>query len=249
MKLLARVSGILLLTPLMAFAQEAAQAVPSAATNKPLNVWELILSTDWILIPLGIVSLGVVGLIIFNLFWLKINRIYSEEFLDDANRYLKEGDLKSLLKTADAYPNQGCAQILEKVISSAKENPYLDLESLQKIAEAEGNRFVLKLNQPTTLLMDLGVIAPMIGLLGTVVGILRAFGNLADDVTPMRTVLLAGGVSQALVATAIGLVIGMLAMFFYAIYRSRVNYLIGQFETVITPLMVKTISHLGRGNK
>jgi biopolymer transport protein ExbB len=234
---------------MMTFAQEVAQTPPPVPINKPLNLWELILSVDWILIPLAIVSLAIVGLIIFNVFWLKTSRIYSEEFLDDANLFLKTGDLKNLLKTTNAWPNQGCAQIISKVLTSAKENPYLDLESIQKIAEAEGNRFVIKLNQPVTLLMDFGVIAPMIGLLGTVVGILKSFGNLADDITPMRTVLLAGGVSQALVATAIGLVIGLLAMFFYAIYRGRVNYLIGLFETTLTPLVVKTVAQLGAKNK
>jgi biopolymer transport protein ExbB len=234
---------------MMTFAQEVSQNPPPAPINKPLNLWELILSVDWILIPLAIVSLAIVGLIIFNIFWLKTSRIYSEEFLDDANLFLKKGDLKNLLKTANAWPNQGCAQIISRLLNSAKEDPYLDLESIQKIAEAEGNRFVIKLNQPVTLLMDFGVIAPMIGLLGTVVGILKSFGNLADDITPMRTVLLAGGVSQALVATAIGLVIGLLAMFFYAIYRGRVNYLIGLFETTLTPLVVKTVAQLGAKNK
>ena len=69
--------------------------------------------------------------------------------------------------------------------------------------------------------MDVGVLAPMLGLFGTVVGILSAFGHIAQQASPMRTMLLAGGVSQALVSTASGLIVGITAMAFYAYFRGR----------------------------
>jgi biopolymer transport protein ExbB len=63
----------------------------------------------------------------------------------------------------------------------------------------------------------------------------------------MRTMLLAGGVSQALVATAMGLCIGLTAMIFYAFFRTRVQSLVGQFESILTELMVKTYNCLAKG--
>jgi len=83
-------------------------------------------------------------------------------------------------------------------------------------------------------------------LLGTVIGILKSFGNLASDATPMKTMLLAGGVSEALVATAMGLSIGLLGMGFYAYFRQRVAGLIGFFESILTEFVVKTTECLAQ---
>jgi biopolymer transport protein ExbB len=77
----------------------------------------------------------------------------------------------------------------------------------------------------------------MLGLLGTVVGILRSFGSIAMEASPMRTMLLAGGVSQALVSTAAGLVVGIGAMAFYSYFRGRVQNLISLLESQSTVLL------------
>jgi biopolymer transport protein ExbB len=72
----------------------------------------------------------------------------------------------------------------------------------------------------------------MIGLLGTVIGIIRSFGLLGSgqQTETSRDLLMATGVSEALIATAAGLVLGILAMFFYSIFRNRVQSLISDLE-------------------
>ncbi|MFH1067204.1 MAG: MotA/TolQ/ExbB proton channel family protein, partial [bacterium] len=174
--------------------------------------------------------------------------IASANFLDKAHQYLKKKHLEGLLDLCD-QTNQVAARVLSKVIAFARDNPTLDMDSLKHIADAEGARQAARMNQPTQLLMDMGVMAPMVGLLGTVVGILRAFGSIASDATPMRTLLLAGGVSQALVATAMGLSIGLVAMFFYAYFRSRVLTLVTYLESSLAELLVKTYHRLGEAKK
>ena len=75
------------------------------------------------------------------------------------------------------------------------------------------------------------MLSPMIGLLGTVFGIISSFGVLAAaTLSQSRDVLLAGGVSEALVATATGLVLGIIAMAFYSLFRNRVQSLISDLE-------------------
>lgn len=222
----------------LAGAQEAAP--PPADT---LTVWELIMSAEWVLIPIAILSFLIVGLVMFNFLWLREKNVAGEDFIAQANVYLENRDMEALLDMCE-QSRQLIAKVLGKVISFARSNPSVDMDSLQKVAEAEGNTQVTKMNQPTQLLMDLGVMAPMVGLLGTVVGILRSFGKIASDVTPMRTMLLAGGVSQALIATAMGLVLGLIAMFFYAYYRVRVQNLVTYFEGKLTELLVKTYQRL-----
>ena len=93
------------------------------------------------------------------------------------------------------------------------------------------------LNQRVVYLADIATLAPMLGLLGTVVGIINSFGVLAKNTNQPRQMLLAGGVAQALVATAAGLVIGIVAMTFYSVYRGRVSLMISDLEAATSHLL------------
>lgn len=223
----------------LAFGIFVADAISKPVSPGNLSLWELIRSAGWVLFPLAVLSFIVVGLIVFNLFWLRKKYVASEAFLVVADRLIKDRNMEALLDLSERS-NEMVARVLTQVISFARDNPRLDINSLEKVAEAEGNAQTMHLNLPTQLLMDMGVMAPMIGLLGTVYGILRSFGTLASDATPMRTMLLAGGVSQALVATAMGLTVGLTAMFAYAFFRGKVQRLITHLETSLTLLLLKT---------
>jgi biopolymer transport protein ExbB len=226
-----------------------AQTVPASKPGtEHLTLLEMIQSVGWVLAPLMLLSVIILALIIFNFYWLRQRRIASTGFILEARQNLKDRNLEDLIDTC--YHHKGsCAKVLVKVVEFARDNPETHLSSLKEIAESEGARKVAAINRPNLLLMDCGAMAPMVGLLGTVVGILRSFGNIAGDTTPMRTVLLAGGVSQALMATAIGLIIGLTAMLFYAYFRGRVQALSAAFDTTLVELLVKTNNCLARGRQ
>jgi biopolymer transport protein ExbB len=82
----------------------------------------------------------------------------------------------------------------------------------------------------------------MLGLLGTVSGILKSFNQIATDDMASRANILAGGVAEALVATGIGLVVGLTAMAAYAFFRGRVNHLVSLLETHSTLLVHEIIA-------
>ena len=77
----------------------------------------------------------------------------------------------------------------------------------------------------------------MLGLLGTVIGIINSFGVLASNTTQPRPMLLAHGVSEALVTTASGLIIGIVAMAFYAMFRGKVASLISDLESATSHIV------------
>lgn len=232
----------LFLLPSLALAQDTA----AATAPEEMTLWQLLQSVGWVLAPLVVLSSAVLALIVFNFFWIRNKNIASKHFLSMAEDALRKRDLEALLQDCDDT-KEAVARVLGKTVRFAKANPAADLEQLKQIAEAEGSHEAARVNQPNALLMDLGVMAPMVGLLGTAIGILRSFGNLASDTTPMKTMILAGGVSQALVATAIGLTIGLTAMFFYAWFRFRVASVVAYFDRVLTPLLVQTSICLGQG--
>lgn len=230
---------LLLSSPLLA------QGEPAPASN--LTVMEMVLSVGWVLVPLALLSILVITLIVFNIFWLRTSNICTTGFMDEARALLKDRKLEPLQSLCKDNQSLLCARVLTRVISFARSNPGVSIEGLSEVAEAEAGRLAGRINQPNLLLMDFGVLGPLVGLLGTVIGILRSFGHIASDATPMKTMLLAGGVSQALVATALGLGVGLLAMFFYALFRPRVQYLVHFFENSLTELMVKTHECLAAG--
>jgi len=218
--------------------------VGAADGSQQLAFGELIKSAEWVLFPIGLLSFLIFSLVIFNFIFLRRKTVASAGFLSLADRLLQDRNIEAMIDLC-TKSDEYCARVLAKVLLFAKQNPRTNVEGLQKIAESEGAALAAKLNLPSQLLMDLGVISPMVGLLGTVYGILTSFGHLAaNEATPMKTMLLAGGVSQALISTFMGLVVGVTAMFFYAFFRARVQVLIGYFESSLTPLLVKTCDRL-----
>jgi biopolymer transport protein ExbB len=109
---------------------------------------------------------------------------------------------------------------------------------LKEIIEGEGGRQAAQMQSQTQYLLDIAVIAPMLGLLGTVLGMMQAFNAVALDIARARPMVLADGVSKALVTTAAGLFIGIPAMAFYAFFRGRVSRLVALLESHSADLVV-----------
>ena len=192
------------------------------------------------------VSVVAVTLIIYYFLALRGSRVATDAFRRTAAEAIRKGDLAGLAEAARQEP-QALARVVESALAFAAANPEASGAAIREVAQAEGNRQSAALTQLAVYLMDVGVLAPMLGLFGTVVGILRSFGSIASEATPMRTMLLAGGVSQALVATAAGLVVGITSMFFYSWFRGRVQALISDLEAAATPLVGALLARLGKG--
>ncbi|MBQ6137851.1 MAG: MotA/TolQ/ExbB proton channel family protein [Kiritimatiellae bacterium] len=96
---------------------------------------------------------------------------------------------------------------------------------------AEGSRLAESLFSSVDWLADIAAIAPLVGLLGTVLGMFQAFGGIAADVTAgAKPVVLAQGVSQAIVTTIFGLVVAIPALVMHAIFRRRAAKLVATLE-------------------
>lgn len=204
-------------------------AADVVATSQPLTIYELVLSGGWVMIPLLLCSIIALALIVYLFTHLKTSLISSEELHQKVDQFVDGGNLQGLLGYAQGR-SDAVSKILTQTLLFLEKHPQADAKALEAIAEAEGGKTAASINQKVIYLMDLGALAPMLGLFGTVIGILRSFGSIALESSPMRTMLLAGGVSQALVATAAGLIIGITAMFFYSFFRGKVQGLISHLE-------------------
>ncbi len=230
------------LAPASLWAQDAATAASpaaepaSAAGAQAVTLLRLVISGGWAMLPLAFLSVLTVMLIIVYTFTLRRGAIVNAHFMSTADVLLKKRDYIGLLAIS-ARHSEAVARVLQRTLDFLTKNPGVDFNVVREIAETEGSTQAASLNQRIAYLADIGMLSPMIGLLGTVFGIIRSFGVLAKNTDAPRQMLLAAGVSEALVATASGLVVGITAMAFYAIFRGRVQSLISDLEIASTHLL------------
>ncbi|MDK3160219.1 MotA/TolQ/ExbB proton channel family protein [Kamptonema cortianum] len=192
--------GILLIVGVTgAWAQdpEAARNAAKIQEMRELSLMDYLKSAGWVAIPLILASIITVIVAVMNFLYLRKSNVVTESYLNAAQTYISSGDLMKLhdlsQKTKGAVP-----AIIYRAMEFARNNPGSDFTSVKEIASTEGNRQAAKMNQLAYYLLDIGAVAPMIGLVGTVIGILRAFGAIATETSPMRTMFLAsGGVPSA----------------------------------------------------
>ena len=220
-----------LLTAATARAQEALPPV-----REEINLWQVMLSGGPVMIPLGILSVIAVMLILVYLFTMRRGAVVTKRYMATADALLRKRDYLGLLAISNRH-REAVARVMQRTLDFVTQHPEATLADAREIAETEGTRQAAALNQRITYLADIGTIAPMLGLFGTVLGMIKSFSVVASDIVASRPIMLAEGVSEALVTTATGLVIGIPAMAAYSFFRGRAQSLIAELEAASTQLM------------
>lgn len=179
--------------------------------------------TLWILIALSVVSIG----IIFERYWtLKSERNNSQRMRERTIEILKSnelGEIEGLSRDWDSLEGRA----LSFGLRHAKENADSGLEEVfNSYAETQRPRFEKYLN----FLATVGSNAPFIGLLGTVFGVMDAFRALATSQGDTAVVMV--GISKALVATAVGLIVAIPAVIAFNTYQKQVKSIMQNLESV-----------------
>jgi biopolymer transport protein ExbB len=209
------------------------EIIPHANTKSVLDAIITAGPVMYVLVALSIFS---VMLVVVYLMTIRRGAIVSSGFMATADALLRKRDYLGLLAVSNRH-GEAIARVVQKVLDFTTKNPNADFQQVREIAETEGTRVASSLNNRVTYLADIGMIAPMLGLLGTVIGIIRSFGALGSDLGTARYVMLSRGISEALVNTCAGLAIGIPAMMFYAFFRGRAQRLISDLESACTHVL------------
>ena len=208
-------------------------------TEEPdVSVLEIITEGGGIMmIPLGILSVVTVVLVILFFLTIRKNAVVSTRFMRTSEDLIHERDYTGLLNYAKKR-NECIARITQRTLGFAARNTSAAFSELREVAEAEGSRQASLLSQRVSYLADIGAIAPMVGLLGTVIGMIKSFLQISSgNFEGVRQMALASGVSEALISTAGGLSVGIIAMLFYFVFRSRVNRFTAELESAATHIL------------
>ena len=220
----------------------AAPAASAAATPSLVpdihskTIMETLLAAGWVMGLLFALSVFFVMLVIVYLLTIRRGAVVSSGFMATADALLRKRDYLGLLAVSNRH-GEAIARVVQKMLDFTTKNPNADLAQVREIAETEGTRVASSLNNRVTYLADIGMIAPLLGLLGTVLGIIRSFGALGGDLGTTRYVLLSRGISEALVNTCAGLAIGIPAMMFYAYFRGKAQKMISELESATTHVL------------
>ena len=231
-KILPLLAALASSTPL--FAQEPAAAAPDLPRSSTLL--DALINAGPIIIPLLILSVFSVMLVVIYFLTIRRGAVVSNGYMATADALLRKRDYLGLLAVSNRH-GEAIARVVQKVLEFTTKNPGADFQQVREIAETEGTRVASNLNNKVVYLADIGMLAPLIGLLGTVIGIVRSFSALGADLVSARYMQLSKGVSEALINTAGGLAIGIPALIFYAFFRGRAQRLISDLESAVTQVL------------
>src|SRR6267378_4259000 len=214
----------------------AQEPTPALVPQHSQTVLETLVNAGPVIIPLFLLSVFFVALVVVYFLTIRRGAVVSSGYMATADALVRKRDYLGLLAVSNRH-GEAIARVVQKILDFTTKNPNADLAQVREIAETEGTRVASSLNNRVTYLADIGMIAPLLGLLGTVIGIIRSFGALGADLGTARYVLLSRGISEALVNTCAGLAIGIPAMMFYAFFRGRANRLISELESATTHVL------------
>ncbi len=185
-------------------------------------------------------------LIVFYLFTIRQGTVVSDKFMNAADSLIRKQDYLGLIAVCNRE-NECIARIVYKTLDFATKNPTASFDEVREVTEAEGTRQASILNNRINYLNDVGRVAPMVGLLGTVVGMIKAFESIGKS-SGVQHMELAPGVAQALITTAAGLIISIPALIFYSLFRGKVQKLIAELEAAMTHVMALLAAQYKRAN-
>lgn len=191
-----------------------------------LSLWELAKEGGWIMVVLAIFS--VIAVYIFSERFITINKASKRDdnFMNIIRECMIEGKLeeaKDLCRQTDTP----ISRMIEKGISRIGK----PLNDIQTAIENVGNLEVSKLEKGVALIGMISGAAPMLGFLGTVTGMIRAFYDMSMAGNNIDIELLSAGIYEAMVTTVGGLFVGILAYIFYNIIVSKIDKVVNLLES------------------
>jgi len=221
-----------------AVAQEPAGPAPSIdePVVQKLSPTQIVETGGWLMYVLALMSVLALAFVLFFFFALRLGQVAPPALKTELVGKLKSGSLDEA-RTLCGFRPSPLSSITRAAIDYAQSVKKAEPGLLKDVVEAEGGRQSAVLQGRTQYLLDVAVIAPMVGLLGTVFGMFQAFNTVAHDLAKANPMILAEGVSKALITTAAGLMVGIPSMMFYAYFRGRASRLVAELESAATEVL------------
>ena len=197
-----------------------------------MPLWDLALKGGWIMIPLLILSVIAVYIFVERYFAISKAAKADENFMNRIKDYIHDGKIESALALCHSTDSP-IARMIEKGIQRIG-RPLTDIiAAIENVGRLE----VFKLERGLPALATAAGGGPMIGFLGTVTGMIRAFYDMTMAGNNVDVQVLSSGIYEALVTTVAGLVVGIVAYFAYNVLVANVEKVVNDLEAHTTEFM------------
>ena len=194
-------------------------------------MWEIIQQGGIMMIPISICSLAGIAIIVERLFALRKKKIIKKEIINLIDSLKGSEDIRLAKSLCSENPG-----MFANIIQVGLENINSDSEEISKLIEDQGRQEVHTLERGLVALETIAGISPLLGLLGTVLGMIRVFDVISLEGIGMASQLSAG-ISEALITTVAGLAIGIFALVFYNYFSAKAEDIVLDIEKYSTRLI------------
>jgi biopolymer transport protein ExbB len=213
-------------------ALEAASVSETVPDEISLPLWELAKKGGWIMIPILVLSILAVYIFIERYFAIRKAAQTDENFMNRIKEYIHNGKIDAALDLCQSTDSP-IARMIEKGIQRIGR----PLNDINTAIENVGRLEVAKLEKGLPTLASASGGAPMLGFLGTVTGMVKAFYDMSMAGNNVDIQILSSGIYEAMVTTVAGLTVGVIAYFAYNILVASVEKVVNGLEANTTEFM------------
>ncbi len=188
-----------------------------------------------------IAGLSVLALLLFLYFFVTINTgtLAPAAFVDDVNKLVLAGKYDEAASLCRSHRRVFVASVIQRCVENAGKGHSVIMDML----DAEGRRRADIIWNRVSYLADISNVAPMFGLLGTVVGMIRAFFGMHFESLSVESKALTNAIGGAMSTTMFGLIVAIVALFFYSVVKARATKALGSAEQIVHSIA----DHVKRG--
>lgn len=220
-----------------------------AATTLPqpseagLTLWGMIVKGGWLMIPIFILSIIAVYIFFERYLLLRKYARNNPSFIDHIRNSLLSGKDREAISSCQEEDTP-----MSRILIKGIQHKDLPVGELRSVIESSANLEVSGMEKGLSTLATCAGMAPMIGFLGTVVGMVQAFYDMAMAGNNVNITLLSRGIYTAMITTVAGLIVGIIAYFAYNALTARIDKVVNNMESTVADYM-ETIYEIDKKGK
>lgn len=200
-----------------------------AVAGQQISFFELMVKGGWLMIPIFALSIVMVYVIAERWKTLKAAQTDVDDFLNTISEMLKDGNRERALTYCDSVDKP-----ISRILTAGIRRLGRPLQDIEEAIKKEGKKETYHLEKRMTWLATIAAVEPLLGFTGTVTGLIEAFMSISTLGGAANPSILAGGVYEALITTAAGLIIGIIALGAYNFFLNKINRMVFELENAST---------------
>jgi biopolymer transport protein ExbB len=216
-------------------------APATAPVPDETSFFDLLVKGGWTMIPIGLLSILALYVFVERMMALKKTDTNPERLTRQVRDYVQSGDLSGAIGYCRAQDTPA-----SRIIQSGLERVGRPIGEIREAVQSAGRQEAYLLERHMDLLASAAALAPMLGFLGTVIGLIEAFQSIQYVEGSISPALLANGMWEAMITTATGLAVGIPALFAYNFLFNRIRHRVNDLELTATDFIDLLQSPAGR---